>query len=151
VVWIAFHDAVDERMRLGECLSTLRDVAGKAAEQAARIAGVLQIVDEVNASAVKAEAMVRACELADWYLQEAARLAIEAAKPIELRDAQIVLGWIRDRGIEKVTAAFLQKHGPSPLRVKARLDPAIDALVTDGCFVPDGSSRRAWRVLRAQS
>jgi hypothetical protein len=95
----------------------------KAAEQAARIAGVLQIIDDVNATVVQADAMVRACELADWYLQEAARLAIEAAIPTELRDAHTRLGWIRDHGIETVTAAFLQKHGPGPLRIKARLDP----------------------------
>ena len=138
-------------MRPDGPLSTLRDVAGKAAEQAARIAGVLQTVGDASASVIEADAMLRACELADWYLQEAARLANEAAIPTELRDAQTLLDWICDRGLETVTAAFVQKHGPGPLRIKARLDPAIDALVARGRFVPDGSSRRAWRVLGARS
>jgi hypothetical protein len=53
----------------------LRDVAGKAAENAARIAAVLTIVERPDALTIEAEAMAAACELMTWYLAEALRLS----------------------------------------------------------------------------
>jgi hypothetical protein len=146
--WIAFHNAVEGAMRPDGQLALLRDVAGKAAEQAARIAGVLTMVEDANAVNVGADVMIRACELADWYLYEAARLANEANIPAAIRDAQILLDWLHRRGLETVTAATLQKAGPGPLRRKTRLDPAIEALEEHGWLKPDDASRRAWRVER---
>ncbi len=150
-LWIALHDAVEQSMGSDDVLAGLRDVAGKAAEQAARIAGVLQIVDDANANVIETDAMARACELADWYLREAARRAYEMAIPPAVRDAQTLLAWLHARGLETVTAAFVQKHGPGPLRAKARLDPTIETLEAHGWLVPDDSSRRAWRVARPLS
>lgn len=145
-VWIAFHDAVEAAMRPDGRLAMLRDVAGKAAEQAGRIAGVLTMVEDANAASIGANAMIRACELVDWYLCEAARLANEANIPAGIRDAQILLDWLHGRGLGTVTAATLQKAGPGPLRRKARLDPAIEALEQHGWLRPVDVSRRAWRV-----
>ena len=62
-LWIEFHNTVEKAMRPDGSLARLLDVAGKAAEQAGRIAGVLQIIDHVGASAIGADAMTRACEL----------------------------------------------------------------------------------------
>ena len=87
-LWIEFHDAVETAMRPDGALAALRDVAGKAAEQAGRIAGVLQIMDDAGATDIGADAMERACELTDWHLSEAARLASEALIPPDIRDAQ---------------------------------------------------------------
>jgi hypothetical protein len=148
-LWIEFHDAIETQMGPDGALAGLRDVAGKAAEQAGRIAGVLQIVDDAMASTIEADAMARACELADWHLREAARLAIEAQMSREMRDAQILLDWLRRSGLETVTAATMQKSGPGPLRVKARLDPALNALEEHGWLIPADVSRRAWRIVRA--
>ena len=68
-------------MRAGRRFAELQDVAGKAAEQAGRIAGVLAIVDEPDAKDISADAMGRACILMRWYLGEAARLADEHFVP----------------------------------------------------------------------
>jgi hypothetical protein len=130
-------------MRPDGRLAMLRDVAGKAAEQAARIAGVLETIEDASALSISADAMIRACELADWHLCEAARLANDANIPAAIRDA---LDWLHGRGLGTVTAATLQKAGPGPLRRKARLDPAIEALEQHGWLKPVDVSRRAWRV-----
>jgi hypothetical protein len=148
-LWIEFHDAIETQMSPDGALARLRDVAGKAAEQAGRIAGVLQIVDDAMASTIEADAMARACELADWHLREASRLATEAQVSPEMRDAQLLLDWLDRRGSETVTAATLQKSGPGPLRVKARLDPAVETLEGHGWLIPADVSRRAWRIVRA--
>jgi len=53
--WIGFHDAVETAMRPDGRLAMLRDVAGKAAEQAARIAGVLETIEDASALSISAE------------------------------------------------------------------------------------------------
>lgn len=147
-LWIEFHDTVEAAMRPDGLLAALCDVAGKGAEQAARIAGVLQIVEDVNSVQIKSEAMCRAAMIADWYLGEAARLASEAVIPQATRDARNLLDWLHARHPEVVTAADLQKSGPAPLRRKARLDPALAELEAHGWLVANSISRRAWRVER---
>ena len=113
-LWVEFHDAVEMSMRPDGPLAALRDVAGKAAEHAGRIAGVLQIVDDEGASVIETDAMARACELADWDLREAARLANEMAIPPAVRDAQTLLAWLRARGLETVTATFFKSRVRGP-------------------------------------
>jgi hypothetical protein len=147
-LWIEFHNSIEKALRPNGALAGLKDVAAKAAEQAARIAGVLQIVDAATALTIGADTMERACELVDWYLNEAARLASEAFIPPAMRDAQILLGWLHRKGQETTTAAVLQKDGPGPLRSKARLDPALQTLEEYGWLIPNETSRRPWRVVR---
>jgi hypothetical protein len=150
VVWTNFHDEVEANMATDRRFANLRDVAGKAAEQAARMAGVLQIVDERDAATIDGDAMLRACDLMSWYLDEAVRMATEAKIPPEVVDAQTLLDWLNERSIRHVTVSAIQKNGPGPLRRKDKLDPAIDALEAAGWLMPDNASRRAWRVVQPQ-
>jgi hypothetical protein len=148
-LWVAFHDEIERDMRRGGRLSEMQDVGSKAAEQAARIAGVLAIFDDPDAAAINADAMGRACILMRWYLGEALRLAAEHIIPEEIADAQSLLEWTRARGLQQVDAATLQKSGPGPVRRKERFYPAIGALEASGWFKPDekatGKARR-WIV-----
>ena len=149
-IWIAFHDEVEHDMRPGARFAELRDVAGKAAEQAGRIAGVLAMVDDPYARVISADAMSRGCNLMLWYLIEALRLAEENRVPEDIADAEAILEWTRARGLRQVDAKTIQKSGPGPLRRKDRLDPAIDALMTTGWFIGSGKSGKAreWLIVQ---
>ena len=46
--WIVFHDRIEAAMALDGALEGIRDVAAKAAENAARIAAVLTVVEETE-------------------------------------------------------------------------------------------------------
>lgn len=69
-----FHDHVESQCGPSGDLWPIKDVAAKAAEQAARIAGVLAIVESHPANEISKDAMASAVKLADWYLGEAIRL-----------------------------------------------------------------------------
>ena len=148
-VWIELHNEVESDMRTGGRLAELQDVGSKAAEQAARLAGVLAIVDDPDAKDVSADAMRRGCALMRWYLGEALRLAEAYRVPQEVADGEAILKWCRARKVRRIEAATLQKSGPGALRCKDRLDPAIEALVEAGSFAPDPQAKgkaRAWIV-----
>ena len=153
-LWIEFYNEVERDMGKGRRFAEMQDVASKGAEQAARIAGVLAMVDDPYAADVGADAMGRACILMHWYLSEALRLAEAYCVPQEVADAEAVLEWARARGLRKVDAATIQKSGPGPVRRKDRFDPAIEALLASGWFMPDdkaaGKARR-WIVTQEKA
>jgi hypothetical protein len=146
MVWTLFYNEVEREQGPGAIYSTLRDVAGKAAEQAARIAGVLATVDDPNTAAIDRESMWQAGGLATWYLNEALRVSIEAENAPTKKDAAELRRWLERQGMARVTATEFQQNGPNRLRRKEALDPAIEVLIRDGVLVPAGSSGRAWRV-----
>jgi hypothetical protein len=133
---IDFYNGVERRICSGGQLVDLRDVAGKIAEQAARIAAVLALVDDPNVLEIDGDAMIRACTLAEFYLQEAARLSGEARVPQDQADGELIWKWLQDRNLSTIKAIDLQKSGPGPLRKKERLDPAIAFLQADGRLKP---------------
>jgi hypothetical protein len=149
-VWVPFYNDVERDMAPGRRFAEMKDVAGKAGEQACRIAGVLTIVEDgADADEIGVDAMARACKLMRWYLGEALRLAEAYCVPQEVADAEKILKWCRDRYLPQVTAAALQKSGPGAVRSKERLDPAIEALIEAGSFTPVEKSSgrvRAWTV-----
>jgi Protein of unknown function (DUF3987) len=148
-LWISSYNSIERDTAAGSRLDQHRDVAAKSAEPAARIAAVLTIVDDPYAKSIPADAMTRACRLANWYLDESLRLAELYLVPQEAADAQKLLAWLHARGIRQISAATLHSRGPGPLRVKERLDPAITELEAAGSLMadPDATGKaRAWRV-----
>ena len=74
-----FADAIEAEQAAGGSLAHVTGYASKAAEQAARIAGVLTLWRDLDAPEVAASDMADAITLAQFYLGEAARLADAAA------------------------------------------------------------------------
>ena len=77
-------------------LENLRDVGSKSAENAARIAGVLTVIENPEAASVSGETMLSGCELAAWYVDEALRLSDAHRRPASLRNAIRLRDWLRD-------------------------------------------------------
>lgn len=68
--WRAFHDHIEQSCAEAGDLRPIRDFAAKIAEHAVRIAGVLTIAEDIHATVIQANAMIRDLTLADWYVDE---------------------------------------------------------------------------------
>ncbi|MCW2283792.1 hypothetical protein M2323_001776 [Rhodoblastus acidophilus] len=149
-VWIAFHDRIEKAMGKECPLETLTDVASKAAENAARIAGVLTVVENPEAQAIESKAMAAACELMLWYLLESLRLAGAYRQTPGLRNAQKLLEWIQTKRKKNVTRSEVMQYGPACIRQKAEADAALLVLEEHGWLVRDGDRKGSkWRVVDA--
>jgi len=129
--WIAFHDAVETELRDGGDLADVKDVASKAADNAARLA-VLFHVFEGGAGPVSLSAFKAASRIVAWHLSESRRFFGELALPAELADAarlgEWLLGYCRRERVTSVPVSAIQKSGPGRLREKAKLEPALREL-----------------------
>lgn len=150
--WIAFHDRIEAAMAPDGPLEGLRDVASKAAENAARIAGVLTIVEDADDSTIDAEDMAAACELMTWHITEALRLSGSIRQPPALRSAIKLLEWLRSRRAAEISLREIMRTGPNAVRAKAEAEAALSKLEEHGWIVRQGDGRGArWTIVSEAS
>jgi hypothetical protein len=94
-LWIEFADVVELEMAPGGELEPVRALANKLPEQAARVAGVLAILDSTTAVAeISEDQLARAIEIVRHHALEALRLSRAGAVEPDLRLAQRLLDWL---------------------------------------------------------
>ena len=98
----------------------VRDVAAKAAEIAARIAGVLTVVRDADAVEIPLGEMVAATEIQQWYLEEALRLSGALRIDAKLARAKTLLLWMKQLPAGPITLRQILQNAPRPLRQKPR-------------------------------
>lgn len=153
-----FYEVIEVAQAAGGPMEHVRSYASKAAEQAARIAGVLTLWGNLDAPEVTPQAMGWGIRLAQFYLGEARRLAEaglvseETAKAERLRQ-WLVESWPHD----DVTPREIVQSGPNALRESKALAGPLSMLVKAGHLVPlepgtvirGGARREAYRIVIA--
>ena len=159
-LWRAFTDDTERQIGPGGMLEPVRGFANKLAEHAARLAGVIQLVETPQASGIGGEAMEHGITLARFYAGEALRLFHTGAIPPEVAQAELLLNWLHAGwGKPFVGISHVYQRGPALIRTKAKARAPIDILVehgwlhpvTDGVEIDGKRHRDAWRVMPALS
>jgi len=134
--WIDFHNDIERWLAPGLELAEARDVASKAADNAARLAALFHVFENGIAGTVGDAPMRAAGRIVAWHLFEARRFLGEIDTPAETRNAARLDEWIRSyckcNRIGKVSANTVQKYGPGCTRRKRSLDTAQTELSEAG-------------------
>ena len=135
-VWRQFHDDIERELRDGGELAELRDVASKAPENVARVAGLFHLFEHGPSGRVAAAHVRAAAAIVTWHLSEARRFFGGLALPKAVANAVKLDAWLlaicRERGAESVTAREVMHRGPNPVRRKAELLAALAELTEAG-------------------
>jgi putative DNA primase/helicase len=130
--WIDFHNDVERRIARGGDLYEVRDLASKAADNAARLAALFHVFEHDTTGDIGEDAMRSACSIVGWYLSEAVRFLSEVDVPDEMRDFVMLDEWLIDRcrkdGVSEIAKTDISKYGPRRLRKRAPLDAALKEL-----------------------
>jgi hypothetical protein len=154
---VAFSDAIEAAQAPGGDLVHITGAASKAAEQAARIAGVLTLWRDLQAPGVEACDMTDAIDLAQFYLIEASRLASAALVSNEIDRAEALRKWLLETWPEpEVLVRDVVRLGPNPLRESPKARAALGILEQHGWLVRHdagavvrGAARKeAWRIVK---
>lgn len=144
--WVAFHNDVESKLGRGGELSDVKDVASKAADNAARLAALFHVFCG-GIGPIGLESMKSAVTVAGWHLDEARRFLGELALPADIANAQRMDTWLRDycnrHAVDRVQTRTLQQFGPAGLRDAPSLAGAIRELTDLGRvrLVQDGRKR----------
>lgn len=135
--WIDFFNDTEKGLAPAGEVSRVVDVAAKAAEQAARIAAVLQVVDCGPGGEITPAYMEAGCALAGWHLDEAVRVLSSSIADPATADASTLLHWLRGRAEPTEPRDILRCASPR-MRDKPRRDAALKRL-TDTGHVREGA------------
>lgn len=134
--WISFHDDVERELRPGGDMAEVRDVASKAADNAARLACLFHVFQHGPSGPIDDDCVRSAAQIVGWHLYEARRFLGNVATPRELADARKLDAWLVNRcrrnGVTGFALRELQQLGPNSTRKKAALDAAVSELVEAG-------------------
>jgi len=144
--WRGFYDHVERQCGKLNDLGPIQDFAAKAAEHAARIAGVLTVVENLHAAEIGLSAMAPALTLADWYVNEALRLQRAARTDPRLLRAQQLLDWMLARGGMIGFREILQ-FGPLAVRTKSDAEDALSILSGHGWVAEAQGRPRSFRLI----
>jgi hypothetical protein len=134
-IWREFYNHIEGQCGAGNELDGIGDFAAKAAENAARIAGVVTIVEDLYAREIGLSAMQGAVVLADWYVSEALRHKQAGRTNPKLLRAAKLLEWLRGQPGGKASISAILTHGPNALRTKAPAEEALAILAVHGWTV----------------
>ena len=132
-LWVAFHDDVELLLGYGGSYHSIRDIAAKIAENAARIAANLQwFVKPRVSTCVEKWAMQAGVEIAMYYLTEHRRLNGDVAVPPAVANAIELEQFVAEQLIHREAKFYNVRQvllsGPSCVRKKESRDEALEVL-----------------------
>jgi phage/plasmid primase-like uncharacterized protein len=152
-IWIQFHDSIEKEISDGGQLAAIRGLANKAPEHAARVAGILAVVDDIACPSISARWLKSGIKLVNHYLNEALRLFEAGATDPDIREAEKLWSWLQSRPKEKrtvVTLVEVYQLGPNGIR-NAKRARFLMQLLEDHGYVrptldPENRRKEAWSV-----
>ena len=156
-LWIGFADYIECALAPQGELESIRGLANKLPEHAARLAAVLALVNDIHTSELIAPEMSAGIALAQHYAAEALRLFGMGRLRTDLQLAQKLLVWLLGGWREAaVSLPDIYQRGPNAIRDKATAKKLVTILEDHGRLVrlPGGATvagqhrREAWRIVR---
>lgn len=156
-LWRKFADECEKELGDGQRLEPIRGFANKLAEHALRIVAVLELVENLDATAIAASTMERAIIIARYYAGEALRLFEQGASSTELQRAEKLLQWLRSGwGHPTVALTHIYQLGPNSIRDAGRAREAMSILehhhwvrpIEGGAKVEGQRYREVWEIAR---
>jgi hypothetical protein len=152
-LWIQFHDHLQTLMRPEHPLAAIQGLAAKAAEHAARLAGILTLVENLEAGVINKVHIEAGIDLVQFYLNEALRLFNSSAINPDLLLAEKLLAWARTRGRPLYLRA-VYREGPNAIRDKATAHRIVSILenhgwirrIQGGAEIDGAHHKEAWEV-----
>jgi putative DNA primase/helicase len=134
--WIRFHDEVERELGARGAFRGVRDVAAKAAENAARLAALFHVLEHGASGTIASEEIRAATRIVGWHLNEARRLLADLDTPPSLAAAIRLDSWLRNEaqanGTDRVPTKRIYQYGPNCVRDSRDLRAALAILAERG-------------------
>lgn len=152
--WVVFYNECEREIGPKGALVTVKGFGAKLAEHAGRIAAVLTVYDNPDATEVPLWAMQCGIRLAYYYGAEALRLRGHASISPDLRLAETLLQWWRALPSPELHLSTVYQFGPRSIRDAKTAKRIVEVLEDHGHVerlpagtVLDGKQRKeAWKL-----
>lgn len=156
-MWTAFADKIEAQIAPNGALASVRGLANKIPEHAARLAAVLTLVADVDAQEISSENLAAGITLVQHYAAEALRMFEGSRIDAHLLLAQKLLSWLAGSWDESaISLPVIYQNGPNAIRDKATATKVVALLedhgwlirIAGGAQVAGQHRRDAWRIVK---
>jgi hypothetical protein len=156
-LWIRFADHVERAIAPNGALEPIRGFANKLPEHAARVAGILTLVRDIEAGDILAAELEAGIALAEHYAAEALRLFGSSRSNADLRLAQRLLEWLLGTWDEPaISLPDIYQRSLNAIGDKGTAAKLVNILEEHGWLVkiPQGAvvagqrRRDAWQIIQ---
>lgn len=145
-LYIEFYNSIERERGTAGRWSPVASFAARVPEHALRIAGVLTLLDNINASEVTAEDMQRGITLAAWYLREGMRILEFGLDDPDLVLAERLLEWMKSRPQSTMTKEVYQSGPSRSLRNAQDARRVLGILERHGQIKRAAGEAEAWEI-----
>jgi len=143
---IRLHDEIERELGARGAFRGVRDVAAKAAENAARLAALFHLLVHGASGTIASEEIRAAASIVGWHLNEARRLLSDLDTPPSLAAAIRLDAWLRNEAIandtDRVPTKRIYQYGPKCARDSRDLRAALAILAERGRARMEEDGRR---------
>ncbi|GEP61294.1 YfjI family protein [Reyranella soli] len=146
--WVTVYDAIETQLSSGGDFASVRDVASKAADNVARLAGVLHVFENGPGGVIGLRSMQAAARIVTWHLYSARGLFAPLTLSREVANAATLDRWLIDRcrmeGVDGFSTRDVLNGGPNGTRKREDFEKAAEILAAHGRvrLVQDGKRKR---------
>lgn len=144
LLWQEFYTLVESELGLSGRYRSVYSLAKKIAEHAARIAGILEVFEDLRAQMISADSMQRAIVISLWYLDESLRISGVTTTDKDLDLAQKVLDFLQRRQEKQFPLSMIYKDGPGAVRNKKSAERILRILQEHGLLRPMPNKSKWW-------
>lgn len=155
--WVVFHNHVEKEMCNGGKFSQIKAFGSKAPEQVLRIAGILTLLENLEAQNIKLNHLRAAICLVEYYLTEVLRLHGSTSIDPNLISAQELLDWCQSN-YQMIWPSLVLQRGPNHLRDIEAIKKLISILESHGWLIKLGpkkiegkTHKEVWGVIKHES
>lgn len=145
--WKKFYEEVESELRPSGRYRQCYSFAKKIAEHALRIAGILEVFQDLHATNISTDTMHRGIAIARWYLNEASRINGIASVDHDLELAQRVLEFLQKREDKQFNLREVMRNGPNPVRTKKNAERVIQILLQHEYIRPVLEKKNWWECV----
>jgi len=149
--WVQAHDTIERQLGGDGSYAPIRDVAAKAAENIARLAALMHLMDHGPSGAISRACVEYATQLVLWHLQEAHRLLGDLDAPPALSAAIRFDAWLcseaQRTGDCRIPTTRVYRYGPGCVRDNKDMKEALALLAEHGRARLEEDGRRRFVVV----
>jgi hypothetical protein len=140
--WVAYYNQIEKEL-VGQ-FDDVKDVASKAAEQAARLAAIFWVFENnrgpVAGDEISEAIVLSAIAVAAWFLRETQRVLQAFSRSEDERRAEELLAWLLARHQPQILANEILHLGPLGTRKRGAREVALAVLRARGLAATDQDS-----------
>lgn len=146
--WVQIHDRIEAELGPGGSYHDVRDVAAKAAENVARMAGLFHVLEHRITGMIGVAHVLGAEQVVLWHLHEARRLLADLDNSPSLAAAIRLDAWLlqeaRATGDPRIATTRIYQFGPACVRDSRQLKTALATLAERGRARLETQGRRRY-------